>query len=92
MLIVLQCADSQGIRRIVALTRQSAKIARSEAAELLARLEVLSRLPGGPQLSAGYKAIKFDVDRSVVSLVDKEKMRNKLAAIYETIKVRGRLF
>ena len=77
----------QGIRRIVGLTRQAAKTARMQAADILSRLDGVQRLAGGPELSAAYKNLKSEVDKSVVSLVDKEQMRTKLAAIYETIKV-----
>jgi alanyl-tRNA synthetase len=80
----------QGIRRIVALTRQSAQTARTQAAELLARIDALGRMTGGPQLSAAYKSLKTEVDKCTVSLVDKEKMRTKLAAVYDTIKVSAR--
>lgn len=69
------------------LTRQSAKVARAQAADILARLDGILKLPGGAELSAAYKAAKSEVEKSVVSLVDKESMRTKLNAIYETIKV-----
>ena len=69
------------------LTRQSAKVARAQAADILARLDGILKLPGGPELSAAYKNAKSEVEKSVVSLVDKESMRTKLNAIYDTIKV-----
>jgi len=84
--IVEESGIAKGIRRIVGLTRQAAKTARMQAADILSRLDGVQRLAGGPELSAAYKNLKSEVDKSVVSLVDKEQMRTKLAAIYETIK------
>jgi hypothetical protein len=50
-----------GVRRIVGLTRQAAKSARRHAADILARLDGLQKLPGGAELSAGYKTLKMEV-------------------------------
>lgn len=37
-------------------------------------------------MSNAYKAVKLEADQAVVSLVDKEVIKTKLAAVYETIR------
>ena len=49
------------IRRVVCLTRQAAKTARAQAADILAHLDAIQRLSGGAELSSAYKNIKMEV-------------------------------
>jgi len=70
----------------VGFTRKAAKQARQLASEVIDRLQALTTLPGGVELSVAYKTIKVEVDQSVVSLVDKDRMRSLLDRIYETIR------
>jgi len=84
--IVEETGIAKGIRRIVGFTRKAAKQARQLASEVIDRLQALTTLPGGVELSVAYKTIKVEVDQSVVSLVDKDRMRSLLDRIYETIR------
>mmetsp|Transcript_14718 Transcript_14718/g.32206 ORF Transcript_14718/g.32206 Transcript_14718/m.32206 type:complete len:1030 (-) Transcript_14718:4-3093(-) len=84
--IVEEAGTAKGIRRIVGLTRKAAREARSLALDLLQRIDVAQTLPGGPALSQAYKGLKLSVDGAVVSLVDKDSMRTRLAGLYETMK------
>ena len=43
------------------LTRQAAKTARAQAADILAHLDAIQRLSGGAELSSAYKNIKMEV-------------------------------
>ncbi len=65
--IVEESGIAKGIRRIVGLTRLSAQIARRTAAALLARIDAMSRMAGGAELSAQFKAIKGEV--SIVPVI-----------------------
>jgi len=85
--IVEETGIAKGIRRIVGYTRKAAKGARQLASEIIGKLQALSSLSGGVELSMAYKVIKMEVDQSVVSLVDKDVMRTLLDGIYETIRV-----
>jgi alanyl-tRNA synthetase len=85
--IVEETGIAKGIRRIVGLTRHAAQQAKARAANLLERLSSLEKMTGSQELIAAYKVIKVEVDQALVSLTDKEAMKNKLNAIYEVIKV-----
>ena len=84
--IVEETGIAKGIRRIVGLTRNAAQQAKARAATLLERLSGLEKMVGSQELIAAYKVIKVEVDQALVSLTDKEAMKNKLNAIYEIIK------
>ena len=77
---------AKGIRRITGLTRNKAKAARQLASEIISRLETMIKMPGGPELSSLSKAIRFDIDKAVVSLVDKEKMRTLHSKVGDILK------
>lgn len=84
--IVEESGIAKGIRRIVGLTRKAAKEARNRAKDLLDRITVMEHMPGGNELIAAFKTIKIEVDQALVSLVEKDVMKTKLAAVFETIK------
>jgi len=78
---------AKGIRRITGLTRNKAKAARQLASEIITKLEAMIKMSGSPELSSLSKAIRFDIDKAVVSLVDKEKMRTLHSKVGDIIKV-----
>eukprot|EP00981_Chlorochromonas_danica_P003570 scaffold659_cov192-Ochromonas_danica.AAC.83 len=84
--LVEESGIAKGIRRIVGYTRAQASQARKRAAELIAKLDYAENLAGGSELLSIYKSVRLEVDQAVVSLVDKEVMRKKLNAIFETIR------
>jgi alanyl-tRNA synthetase len=77
---------AKGIRRISGLTRLGARQARARNADLTNRISQMDLLGGGEELVAQFKLVKIEVDQAVISLVDKEALRVRLATIYETIK------
>jgi alanyl-tRNA synthetase len=77
---------AKGIRRISGLTRLGARQARARNADLADRIAQMAMLGGGEELVAQFKLVKIEVDQAVISLVDKEALRLRLTAIYETIK------
>eukprot|EP01041_Mallomonas_annulata_P001725 gene1725-3341_t len=85
--IVEESGIAKGVRRIVGLTRNAAKEARKRAEDILIRLKNMRAMEAGPELLALSKAIKVEVDQTVVSLVDKEKMRSELVGISDSLKV-----
>eukprot|EP01033_Poteriospumella_lacustris_P008915 gene8914-6400_t len=84
--IVEESGIAKGIRRIVGLTRRGAAQARATARALLVRLEALETQEVGPAMIAAHKAVKLEAEQAVVSLVDKEIVKNKFAALFDRIK------
>jgi len=84
--IIEESGIAKGIRRIVGFTRGAAKNARANAQALFSNIQRLDAESGGPELIAGFKQLKKDVDVAVVSVVDKDRMRNMLNKIFEKIK------
>jgi len=84
--IVEESGIAKGIRRISALTRTGALIARQKAAELGGKVHYMENMAAGPELDAMFKTVKIEVDQAIISLVDKDNLRNRLNGVYETIK------
>lgn len=84
--IIEECGIAKGIRRITGLTRVGANQAKNTARELLNRIDELIAMPAGADLNNATKLIKLEVDRAVVSLVDKERMRAGLGVVNEKLK------
>jgi alanyl-tRNA synthetase len=84
--IIEECGIAKGIRRITGLTRVGAKQAKATARELLNRIDELLAMAPGAELNNATKLIKLEVDRAVVSLVDKERMRAGLGQVNEKLK------
>ena len=85
-MLVEENGIAKGIRRIVGLTKDAAKVARENAGALLLRLSEMEKSMGSKELQNAMKVIKQEVDQSVVSLVDKQIMRSKLAKILDILK------
>jgi len=77
---------AKGIRRVSGLTRTGALIARQKAAELGGKVQYMENMTAGPELDTMFKVVKIEVDQAIISLVDKDNLRNRLAVVYETIK------
>ena len=84
--LIEESGISKGVRRIVGLTRQAALSARATAAAFSQRLDVLESLVAGSELSAKMKELKLEIEPSLISIVDKESLRQRVAAIYEKLK------
>jgi len=84
--IVEEGGIAKGIRRITALTKAAALASRIVADGLMSRLDEMLTMDGGNELVTKAKAIKTEVDQASVSLVTKDAMRSKQAAIADIIK------
>jgi len=84
--LIEESGISKGVRRIVGLTRQAALSARGTAASFSQRLDSLEGLEAGPELSTRMKELKLEIEPSLISVVDKEILRQRVAAIYEKLK------
>ena len=85
--LIEESGIQKGVRRIVGLTRQAALSARATAAEFMRRVTDLEALEAGPVLSFGTKIIKLELDQAVISVVDKENIRQRVAGLTEKLKV-----
>jgi alanyl-tRNA synthetase len=85
--IIEESGIAKGIRRIVGYTRKAAIQAKSTASSLIEQLKTLEAENDGNKLIVGYKQLKKDVDTAIVSVVDKDAMRNILNKIFEKIKI-----
>jgi len=59
--LIEESGIAKGVRRITALTRDSARDARERARALFTRLNAMKEMPAGPELLALSKAIKTEV-------------------------------
>jgi len=84
--IVEESGIAKGVRRITALTRVAATQAKSLADDIRFRIRHMKDLPAGPELNAMTKSMRLEVDRAVVSLVDKEELKSELAEVGERLK------
>lgn len=84
--LIEESGIAKGIRRITGHTRVQCKLARQRASLILEKLTALECMQGCAELVSQSKLMKLEVDNAVVSLVDKEKMREKQKKILENIK------
>lgn len=84
--IVEEFGIAKGIRRITGLTRDGAKQAKLLAASIFERIDQLLALQPGAELNNSLKVLKLEIDRAVVSLVDKERMRSQLQIIHDKLR------
>jgi len=85
--LIEESGISKGVRRIVGLTRQAAHSARGTAAAFSQRLNTLESMQPGQELSTCMKELKLEVEPSVISVVDKDVLRQRMATIYDKLKV-----
>jgi len=85
--IVEESGIAKGIRRIVAFTKTQAAVARRCATVLATKLKDAELLPDSHELVLAYKDLRREVDQAVVSLVDKDHMREELTRLFARIKV-----
>eukprot|EP00604_Paraphysomonas_vestita_P001745 CAMPEP_0174822746 /NCGR_PEP_ID=MMETSP1107-20130205/18190_1 /TAXON_ID=36770 /ORGANISM="Paraphysomonas vestita, Strain GFlagA" /LENGTH=926 /DNA_ID=CAMNT_0016042605 /DNA_START=308 /DNA_END=3088 /DNA_ORIENTATION=- len=84
--IIEEFGIAKGIRRITGLTRDGAKQAKLLASSIFERIDYLLTLQPGVELNNRLKVLKLEIDRAVVSLVDKERMRNQLQIIHDRLR------
>lgn len=84
--IIEEFGIAKGIRRITGLTRDAAKQAKLLASNIFEKIDYLLTLQPGAELNNAVKLLKLEIDRAVVSLVDKDRMRNQLQIIHDKLR------
>lgn len=85
--LIEESGIQKGVRRIVGLTRRAAHSARATAFEISQRLAFLEAMEAGQELSNAMKLIKLEIDQAVISIVDKENLRQRVSGLMDKLKV-----
>ena len=85
LVIVDESGIAKGIRRIIAYTGDAAHEVQRLALEFGKRLEVLERMPNGPQKEAEVKATQQDLNQLTVSTLQKEELKTRLAKVQKDV-------
>ncbi|CAK7219696.1 Alanine--tRNA ligase [Sporothrix curviconia] len=85
LIIVEESGIAKGIRRIVAYTGDAAHQAQRTAAQYGERLDVLEKLPFGPEKEAEIKTYVQELNQLTISALTKEELRTRFAKVQKDV-------
>lgn len=80
LVIIEESGIAKGIRRIIAVTGQTAREVQLMGRDFAQRLDALEKLPYGPEKDREIKAISADLNTLRISVITKEELKTRFAA------------
>jgi alanyl-tRNA synthetase len=85
LVIVEESGIAKGIRRMTAVTGESARAVQLAAKDFAQRLEALEKMPNGPEKEKEIKATTLDLNNLKVSMLTKDELKSRFAKVQKEV-------